>query len=178
MCVIPQARYTLNSGYVYLKVLWLSIPLIRMFGLLHVYMWLFLGFYSPFSAGIGRSGVFIASCLGVMSLEDSGEVDILKLVSTMRQDRGGMVQSRTQYIFLHKVCLRHIANVSFTWYPLLCCKCLSVHWYEVSQQSALINFRVKFNCKAIARCTVYSGVTNCYHTSFEYLCSQLVFGWR
>ena len=59
------------------------------------------------SAGIGRSGVFIASCLGVMSLEDSGEVDILKVVSTMRQDRGGMVQSRTQYIFLHKVCVMH-----------------------------------------------------------------------
>lgn len=72
------------------------------------------GFYSLYSAGIGRSGVFIASCLGVMSLEDSGEVDILKLVSTMRQDRGGTVQSRTQYIFLHKVCVMLSTKMCFS----------------------------------------------------------------
>ena len=67
-----------------------------------------------YSAGIGRSGVFIATCMGLVSLEESGEVDILKLVSTMRQDRGGMVQSRTQYIFLHKVCVAEVVYVCQT----------------------------------------------------------------
>ena len=38
-------------------------------------------------------------------LESEGEVDMLKIVSTMRQDRGGMVQTEKQYIFLHEVSL-------------------------------------------------------------------------
>ena len=55
------------------------------------------------SAGIGRTGVFIAADIGMRQLEDKGEVDVLKIVSTMRQDRGGMVQTRDQYLFLHRV---------------------------------------------------------------------------
>ena len=30
-------------------------------------------------------------------------VDVLKTVATMRQDKGGMVQTKEQYLFLHKV---------------------------------------------------------------------------
>jgi protein tyrosine phosphatase len=54
-----------------------------------------------FSAGIGRSGVFLATLLGMESLEECGEVDVLKSVSSMRQDRGGMVQNKSQYVFIH-----------------------------------------------------------------------------
>ena len=36
-------------------------------------------------------------------LEREGGVDLLKIVSTMRQDRGGMVQTEKQYVFLHQV---------------------------------------------------------------------------
>jgi protein tyrosine phosphatase len=53
------------------------------------------------SAGIGRSGVFLATLLGMESLEECGEVDVLKSVSSMRQDRGGMVQNKSQYVFIH-----------------------------------------------------------------------------
>ena len=57
----------------------------------------------PTSAGIGRTGVFIGADVGMTQLETEGEVDVLKIVSTMRQDRGGMVQTQQQYIFLHQV---------------------------------------------------------------------------
>lgn len=57
----------------------------------------------PSSAGIGRTGVFIGADIGIQELEATGEVDILRIVSTMRGDRGGMVQTKDQYVFLHKV---------------------------------------------------------------------------
>ena len=47
--------------------------------------------------------MFIAANIGMQQLEEAGEVDVLKIVSTMRQDRGGMVQTRDQYVFLHQV---------------------------------------------------------------------------
>lgn len=47
--------------------------------------------------------MFIGADIGMQQLEETGEVDILKIVSAMRQDRGGMVQTKEQYHFLHKV---------------------------------------------------------------------------
>ena len=57
-----------------------------------------------YSAGIGRTGVFIAADTGMKELEEMQCVDILRIVSNLRQDRGGMVQTKDQYVFLHKVC--------------------------------------------------------------------------
>ena len=57
------------------------------------------------SAGIGRTGVFIGAEIGMQQLDEKGEVDILKIVSTLRQDRGGMVQTKDQYLFLYQVSL-------------------------------------------------------------------------
>jgi protein tyrosine phosphatase len=59
------------------------------------------------SAGIGRTGVFIGADIGMTQLEREGEVDVMKIVSTMRQDRGGMVQTEQQYIFLHQLLLSY-----------------------------------------------------------------------
>jgi tyrosine-protein phosphatase non-receptor type 7 len=59
------------------------------------------------SAGIGRTGVFIGADMGMTQLEKEGQVDILKIVSTLRQDRGGMVQTEVQYIFLHQLLLSY-----------------------------------------------------------------------
>lgn len=56
-----------------------------------------------YSAGIGRTGVFIGAEIGMQQLEEKGEVDVLKIVSTLRQDRGGMVQTKDQYMFLYQV---------------------------------------------------------------------------
>ncbi|XP_078249454.1 tyrosine-protein phosphatase non-receptor type 7 isoform X5 [Pogona vitticeps] len=53
------------------------------------------------SAGIGRTGCFIATQIGCQQLKDKGEVDILGIVCQLRIDRGGMIQTSEQYQFLH-----------------------------------------------------------------------------
>ncbi|XP_006266142.1 tyrosine-protein phosphatase non-receptor type 7 isoform X1 [Alligator mississippiensis] len=53
------------------------------------------------SAGIGRTGCFIATRIGCQQLKDKGEVDILGIVCQLRIDRGGMIQTSEQYQFLH-----------------------------------------------------------------------------
>ncbi|XP_014246702.1 uncharacterized protein LOC106665054 isoform X2 [Cimex lectularius] len=54
------------------------------------------------SAGIGRTGCFIAICIGVSQLLSENSVDILGIVCKMRHDRGGMVQTAEQYEFIHR----------------------------------------------------------------------------
>ncbi|CAH8587894.1 unnamed protein product [Schistosoma rodhaini] len=62
------------------------------------------------SAGLGRTGCFIALCIGCEQLEKEGIVDVLKIVSRMRLDRGGMVQSNEQYEFIHHVLAAYPLN--------------------------------------------------------------------
>lgn len=59
--------------------------------------------FLPCSAGIGRSGVFIAADIAMQQFDHEGEIDILQTLSSLRQDRGGMIQTKEQYVFLHKV---------------------------------------------------------------------------
>ncbi|XP_063220442.1 tyrosine-protein phosphatase non-receptor type 5-like [Bacillus rossius redtenbacheri] len=54
------------------------------------------------SAGIGRSGCFIALCIGMNQLLRENNVDILGIVCQMRYDRGGMIQTAEQYEFIHQ----------------------------------------------------------------------------
>eukprot|EP00794_Sanderia_malayensis_P018180 gene18180-19994_t len=54
------------------------------------------------SAGRGRTGCFIAICHAMEQLEKENCLDVLRIVSTMRIDRGGMVQKDEQYTFLHR----------------------------------------------------------------------------
>ncbi|XP_014293966.1 tyrosine-protein phosphatase non-receptor type 7 isoform X1 [Halyomorpha halys] len=54
------------------------------------------------SAGIGRTGCFIAICIGVCQLLAENSVDVLSIVCKMRYDRGGMVQTAEQYEFIHR----------------------------------------------------------------------------
>ncbi|XP_019646456.1 PREDICTED: tyrosine-protein phosphatase non-receptor type 5-like [Branchiostoma belcheri] len=53
------------------------------------------------SAGIGRTGCFIATSIGIRQLRVENMVDVLSIVCGMRQDRGGMVQTNEQYEFIH-----------------------------------------------------------------------------
>ncbi|NWU91022.1 PTN7 phosphatase, partial [Upupa epops] len=53
------------------------------------------------SAGIGRTGCFIATRIGCQQLKNNREVDILGIVCHLRIDRGGMIQTSEQYQFLH-----------------------------------------------------------------------------
>ncbi|EDV29302.1 uncharacterized protein TRIADDRAFT_51484 [Trichoplax adhaerens] len=54
------------------------------------------------SAGIGRTGCFIAISIGIIQYEMERVVDILNIVSSMREDRGGLVQTLEQYEFVYK----------------------------------------------------------------------------
>ena len=58
---------------------------------------------SSHSAGIGRTGVFIGADIGMRELQEKQRVDVLEILISMRQDRGGMVQTRDQYVLLYKV---------------------------------------------------------------------------
>nr|XP_057940634.1 tyrosine-protein phosphatase non-receptor type 7-like isoform X2 [Doryrhamphus excisus] len=53
------------------------------------------------SAGIGRTGCFIASSIGCQQLRQTGHVDVLEMVCQLRLDRGGMIQTPEQYQFLY-----------------------------------------------------------------------------
>ncbi|XP_043093187.1 tyrosine-protein phosphatase non-receptor type 7 isoform X2 [Puntigrus tetrazona] len=53
------------------------------------------------SAGIGRTGCFIATTIGCRQLELEGVVDVLGIVCQLRTDRGGMIQTEEQYEFVH-----------------------------------------------------------------------------
>ncbi|XP_015586539.1 tyrosine-protein phosphatase non-receptor type 5 isoform X3 [Cephus cinctus] len=58
------------------------------------------------SAGIGRTGCFIALATGMVQLLRDGNVDVLGILCQMRYDRGGMVQTAEQYEFVHRaLCL-------------------------------------------------------------------------
>ncbi|XP_064387821.1 tyrosine-protein phosphatase non-receptor type 7-like [Halichondria panicea] len=64
------------------------------------------------SAGIGRTGVLIAVDIGMIAVSaGEGKLDILRTVSTLRQDRAGCVQTRDQYKFVHQ-CLYDYARSS------------------------------------------------------------------
>ncbi|XP_072528845.1 receptor-type tyrosine-protein phosphatase R isoform X2 [Salminus brasiliensis] len=53
------------------------------------------------SAGIGRTGCFIATTIGCHQLRLEGVVDVLSIVCQLRADRGGMIQTGEQYEFVH-----------------------------------------------------------------------------
>ncbi|XP_067248509.1 tyrosine-protein phosphatase non-receptor type 5 [Chanodichthys erythropterus] len=59
------------------------------------------------SAGIGRTGCFIATTIGCRQLELEGVVDVLGIVCQLRTDRGGMIQTEEQYEFVHHALSLH-----------------------------------------------------------------------
>lgn len=63
------------------------------------------------SAGIGRTGCFIATRIGCQQLKARGEVDILRIVCQLRLDRGGMIQTAEQYQFLHHTLALYAAQL-------------------------------------------------------------------
>jgi protein tyrosine phosphatase len=54
------------------------------------------------SAGIGRTGCFIALSNGIKQLNKEHIVDIVRIHCDLRRDRGGMIQTHDQYQFLYQ----------------------------------------------------------------------------
>lgn len=60
------------------------------------------------SAGIGRTGSFIAVDHGLRQFETVGSVDVLDIVKKIRKDRGGMVQHAEQAEFVHRTLNQYV----------------------------------------------------------------------
>uniref|UniRef100_A0A8C8VLZ4 protein-tyrosine-phosphatase n=1 Tax=Pelusios castaneus TaxID=367368 RepID=A0A8C8VLZ4_9SAUR len=69
------------------------------------------------SAGIGRTGCFIATRIGCQQLKAKGEVDVLGIVCQLRIDRGGMIQTSEQYQFLHHTLAMYASQLPETMGP-------------------------------------------------------------
>ena len=54
------------------------------------------------SAGVGRTGTFIALGTLLQHIKDHDWVDVFGLSCEMRQHRNHMIQTEAQYIFIHK----------------------------------------------------------------------------
>ncbi len=54
------------------------------------------------SAGIGRTGCFIALSNGIKQLNEEHVVDVVRILCDLRRDRGGMIQTNDQYQFLYQ----------------------------------------------------------------------------
>ncbi|KAL3842620.1 hypothetical protein ACJMK2_020613 [Sinanodonta woodiana] len=54
------------------------------------------------SAGIGRTGCFLAISIGMKQLREEQSVDVLGIICSLRVDRGGMIQTHEQYAFIHQ----------------------------------------------------------------------------
>ncbi|XP_060064898.1 receptor-type tyrosine-protein phosphatase alpha-like [Ylistrum balloti] len=65
------------------------------------------------SAGLGRTGTFIGLDALSKAERESGRVDILEYIRTMRKDRMNMIQTHEQYIALHEL-LVEAADLSNT----------------------------------------------------------------
>ena len=64
---------------------------------------LFIGIISrTSSAGIGRTGCFLALCNGIRQLTKERTVDIVRILCDLRRNRGGMIQTHDQYQFLYQ----------------------------------------------------------------------------
>ncbi|KAK7485109.1 hypothetical protein BaRGS_00023649 [Batillaria attramentaria] len=57
------------------------------------------------SAGVGRTGTFIALDIAMDGAQKRSEIDIFAIVQRMREDRVNMVQTKSQYRFVHEAIL-------------------------------------------------------------------------
>ncbi|CAL8369929.1 unnamed protein product [Lota lota] len=66
------------------------------------------------SAGVGRSGCFLAASICCQQLRESAQLDVLETVSQLRLDRGGMIQTVEQYHFLYSVMAQYSRQLTHT----------------------------------------------------------------
>lgn len=64
------------------------------------------------SAGIGRTGTFIAIDIGMKLLLTTGRCDVIDIIRNLRKDRGGMVQHSEQALFVFTTLKRFIVDES------------------------------------------------------------------
>ncbi|CAF0852631.1 unnamed protein product [Rotaria sordida] len=66
------------------------------------------------SAGIGRTGCFIALSNGVKQLDNEHIIDIVRILCDLRRDRGGMIQTNDQYQFVYQALSEYARTLQFS----------------------------------------------------------------
>ena len=64
------------------------------------------------SAGIGRTGSFIAVDHGLRQFETEGSADVITIIKKLREDRGGMVQHAEQAEFVYDTLNKYVEENS------------------------------------------------------------------
>ena len=67
-----------------------------------------------YSAGVGRSGTFIALDRILQGIRKYDVVDIFGIVYEMRKERVWMVQTEQQYICIHQVSITEVSSITTT----------------------------------------------------------------
>ena len=89
------------------------------------------------SAGVGRSGTFIALDRILQGIRKYDVVDIFGIVYEMRKERVWMVQTEQQYICIHQVfnCVKNLSVFIFSFYSVYW-----LFWKERSMKKDFMNF--------------------------------------
>lgn len=66
------------------------------------------------SAGIGRTGCYIALHNGIKQLRTEQTVDIVRILCDLRRDRGGMIQTNDQYQFVYQALSEYARTLPFS----------------------------------------------------------------
>jgi protein-tyrosine phosphatase len=116
------------------------------------------------SAGIGRTGSFIAIDHGIQHLHDKGEADVIEIVKQMRFHRGGMVQHAEQAEFVHQV--RACVYVCV-------CVCVCVRVYL--RVYVYMRVRVRVRTRVFLRLSVIAGLIlfSILSTFVHFMCQVL-----
>lgn len=62
-----------------------------------------------FSAGVGRTGVFISMSIVLERMQYEGVVDVFQTVRALRTQRPAMVQTEDQYQFCYRAALEYLS---------------------------------------------------------------------
>lgn len=57
------------------------------------------------SAGVGRTGVFIASMISLKRMQEENKMDLFQITKHMRTQRMAMIQTPDQYAFVYRIVL-------------------------------------------------------------------------
>ncbi|KAK7088967.1 receptor-type tyrosine-protein phosphatase epsilon-like [Littorina saxatilis] len=68
------------------------------------------------SAGVGRTGTFIGLDLAMLSAVKDGEIDLVRLVTSLREQRCLMVQTTGQFLFLHSALLEGFTSRDYVYH--------------------------------------------------------------
>ena len=69
-----------------------------------------LSLFLYFSAGVGRTGTFIAIDYLLEMAKDIGQIDVYGVTKEMRENRVNMIQTEEQYIFVYDALLEALQS--------------------------------------------------------------------